>query len=68
MTAVREKYNIMLAGSFDVLEGQVIRIGHMGENCREDKVRRTLHALQLVLTELGVTLLDDLEKCFMEKQ
>ena len=50
------------------MEGQVLRIGHMGENCREDKVRRTLHALQLVLTELGVTLLDDLEKCFMEKQ
>ena len=65
---MRLEHQIMIAGSFDVMEGQVLRIGHMGENCREDKVRRTLHALQLVLTELGVTLLDDLEKCFMEKQ
>lgn len=65
---MRLEHQIMIAGSFDVMEGQVLRIGHMGENCREDKVRCTLHALQLVLTELGVTLSDDLETCFMEKQ
>ena len=29
---MKKEHNIMLAGSFDVLEGQVIRIGHMGNN------------------------------------
>lgn len=32
LDGVKKDYNIMLAGSFDVLAGKVIRIGHMGNN------------------------------------
>ena len=39
----------MIAGSFDVLAGQVIRIGHMGENATEADVKETLQALKKVL-------------------
>lgn len=39
-------YNVMIAGSFGYLEGKVIRIGHMGENARIEKVSYTLVALQ----------------------
>lgn len=61
---MKKDHNIMIAGSFDVMEGQVLRIGHMGENCREDKVRKTLRALQIVLTDLGVKLSGNLEEMF----
>lgn len=42
---MKQKYGIMLAGSFGEFAGKVIRIGHMGENAREDKVREVLDAL-----------------------
>lgn len=50
---MKEKHGIMLAGSFDVLAGQVIRIGHMGENANEEDVRLTMRALAETFTELG---------------
>ncbi len=44
-----EDHNIMIAGgAFDYLENKVIRIGHMGENCYEDKIYITLKALNNV--------------------
>ena len=45
------KYNIMLAGSFDVFAGKLIRIGHMGENANEKDVKDTLTALAEILRE-----------------
>ena len=42
----------MIAGSFDVLTGQVIRIGHMGENANEQDVQETLAALKDVIEKL----------------
>lgn len=49
-------HKLMLAGSFDVLAGQVIRIGHMGENAREEKAAFVMEALDDVLPRLGVSL------------
>jgi aspartate aminotransferase-like enzyme len=46
-------FNVFIAGSFGFLEGKVIRIGHMGENARKDKVAYTLFALQKSLEKLG---------------
>ena len=46
----------MLAGSFDVLAGEVIRIGHMGYNCTEENMKETLQALNGALEKLGVKL------------
>lgn len=45
---------VMIAGAFDYLAGMVLRIGHMGENCYEEKLYRTLKALDKVLRALGV--------------
>lgn len=58
---MQEDYGIMLAGSFDVLAGEVIRIGHMGYNCTEKNMRETLAALDDVFRNLGVELKDVLE-------
>ncbi|MCM1159178.1 MAG: alanine--glyoxylate aminotransferase family protein [Bacteroidales bacterium] len=58
---MREDYQIMLAGSFDVLAGEVIRIGHMGYNCTEENMKETLSALNAVLSALGVKLEAPLE-------
>lgn len=44
-----DKYNIMLAGSFDVFKGKLIRIGHMGENANEKDVHDTIKALKAII-------------------
>ncbi|NMB26799.1 MAG: alanine--glyoxylate aminotransferase family protein, partial [Tissierellia bacterium] len=49
-----EKHNIMIAGAFDYLKDKVIRIGHMGENCYEEKVYITLKALDETLKKYKV--------------
>ncbi len=61
-----ENYQIMLAGSFDVLAGQVIRIGHMGNNAREDKVQAVMRALDGTFKRLGHPLSCSLEKAYLE--
>ena len=43
------EHNIMIAGAFDYLKDKVIRIGHMGENCYEEKIYLTLKALDETL-------------------
>ena len=48
---MKKDHNIMIAGSFDVLTGQVIRIGHMGENAYMEKVQEVLDALKEVLNK-----------------
>ena len=47
------EFNVFIAGSFGYLQGKVIRIGHMGENAKKDKVAYTLLALQNSLKALG---------------
>lgn len=56
LRVLREDYSIMLAGSFDVLAGEVIRIGHMGHNCTEQNMKETMAALDGALRKLGVEL------------
>lgn len=56
---------IMIAGAFDYLSGKVFRIGHMGENCYEEKLFLTLKALDKVLRSLKVDLKDSLHKTFV---
>lgn len=46
---MKKEYDIMLAGSFDVLAGEVIRIGHMGENANDKDVDETFDALRHIL-------------------
>lgn len=56
LRVMREEHGIMLAGSFDVMAGEVIRIGHMGYNCSQENMEEVLCALDATLTKLGVAL------------
>jgi len=49
LSTMRDKYNIMISGCFDVLAGKVIRIGHMGENARVEDMALTLDAMDKTL-------------------
>lgn len=51
LTKIREEYGIMIAGSFDVFAGKLLRIGHMGENANEADVKQTLEALKAVIAK-----------------
>lgn len=48
-----ESHRILIGGAFDFLHNQVFRIGHMGENAREEKLYLTLKALDASLRTLG---------------
>lgn len=53
LTTMKDEHHIMIAGSFDVFAGKIIRIGHMGNNANEMDVKQTLQALDLTLNKLG---------------
>lgn len=58
-------YNMILAGAFGELEGKVLRIGHMGENCREDKIYLALKYLDKTLRDFEVKLKKELHVEFI---
>lgn len=64
---MKQKYNIMIAGCFDVLAGKVIRIGHMGENATVKDVADTLEALTRVMKDLGKNLDCNMKEVFLNE-
>lgn len=64
---MQDKYNVIIAGSFGYLQGKVIRIGHMGENAKIDKVSYALFALKNSLEHLGYKLKANIGEVFLEK-
>lgn len=64
---MKQKYNIMIAGCFDVLAGKVIRIGHMGENATVKDVADTLEALTRVMEDLGKNLDCNMKEVFLNE-
>lgn len=62
-----KEHNIMIAGAFDYLADKVIRIGHMGENCYEEKLYKTLKALDETLKFLGVNIKGNIHEHFVGK-
>ncbi|MHC6181387.1 pyridoxal-phosphate-dependent aminotransferase family protein [Clostridium sp. JNZ X4-2] len=62
-----DNFNVLIAGSFGYLEGKVIRIGHMGENAREDIVSYTLYSLQKALEHFGFKSECDMAYCFLKE-
>ena len=50
---MRDKYNLLISGSFGYLENKVIRIGHMGENATMDKIIFVLNIIDKSLKDLG---------------
>lgn len=61
------RYNLLIAGSFGYLGGKVIRIGHMGENAKINKVSYALVALQKSLEYFGFKCKCDMAACFLSK-
>lgn len=49
-------YKIMIGGAFGYLKDKIFRIGHMGENCYEEKLYLTLKALNNSLKKHNVVL------------
>lgn len=64
LEAMKQDHKIMLAGSFGALEGQVIRLGHMGENCTVSNMKEVFTALDQVFKKLGYPLCASLLKEF----
>ena len=59
-------HGIMIAGAFDFLKDKVFRIGHMGENCYEEKLYITLKALDKVFKYNNIILKGDLHQMFVQ--
>lgn len=62
-----DEFNVFIAGSFGYLQGKVIRIGHMGENAKKDKVAYTLLALQYSLKALGFECEKNMAEVFLNE-
>lgn len=58
---MREDYHILLAGSFDVFAGEVIRIGHMGFNCTDENMTLVMEGLNGSFQKLNVPLKEKIE-------
>lgn len=66
LSIMRDKYQVMISGCFDILAGKVIRIGHMGENANIPDMAQTLDAIDKTLQELGVPLKCRMKDRFLE--
>lgn len=62
-----DEFNVFIAGSFGYLQGKVIRIGHMGENAKKDKMAYTLLALQSSLKALGFECKKNMVEVFLSE-
>ncbi len=67
LDTMKDDYNILIAGSFDVLGGKVIRIGHMGENANIRDMAETFMALDKTLAKLGYPVKTNMYDVFMEE-
>lgn len=62
---MRREYKILIGGSFGILSGKVLRIGHMGHNANTDDVSDTLDALDKTLRFLEFDIKNDMKTTFM---
>lgn len=62
---MRREYKILIGGSFGILSGKVLRIGHMGHNANTDDVSDTLDALDKTLKFLEFDIKNDMKTTFM---
>ena len=65
LETMKDKYQVMIAGCFDILAGKVIRIGHMGENARLENMVEVMDAMTKTLTELGFPIQCDMTQAFL---
>lgn len=67
LETMKKNYNIMISGSFDVLAGKVMRIGHMGENANKYDMIITLRALTNTLKDIGFPVKCDMAEVFQKE-
>lgn len=58
------KYNVLMSASFGFVKGKVVRIAHMGENAREERLVYVLNILEKALRDLGYNTDKSLVQCF----
>lgn len=61
---MEKQYSVAIGGSFERLDGKVIRIGHMGENCNVEDMLTTMKALDETLRSFGFNLKVNLYESF----
>ena len=66
LSTMRDKYNVMISGCFDVLAGKVIRIGHMGENANIEDMALTFDAMDKTFSDLGYPLARSMKETFLQ--
>lgn len=66
LSTMRDKYNVMISGCFDILAGKVVRIGHMGENANEADLCMTLAAMDKTFEDLGYPLQCSMKEVFLK--
>lgn len=66
LSTMRDKYNVMISGCFDVLAGKVIRIGHMGENANIEDMALTFDAMDKTFADLGYPLACSMKETLLE--
>lgn len=64
---MEEKYQVMIAGCFDILAGKVFRLGHMGENANVEDVALMLDALDHTFADLGYPLQASMKEVFVQE-
>ena len=67
LDTMRDDYNILIAGCFDILAGKVFRIGHMGENANIRDVAETLSALDKTFKKLNYHLNCSMADIFIDE-
>lgn len=66
LSTMRDKYNVMISGCFDVLAGKVIRIGHMGENANIEDMALTFDVMDKTFADLGYPLACSMKETFLQ--
>lgn len=64
LNTLKADHNILIAGSFGIFGGKLIRIGHMGTNADPQIIGGVLEALDATFAKLGVTLNASLKEVF----
>ncbi|MBN7773281.1 pyridoxal-phosphate-dependent aminotransferase family protein [Clostridium aminobutyricum] len=65
LDVMKETYQVMIAGCFDILAGKVIRIGHMGENAYPENLVEVMDAMTKTLKGLGFPIQCDMTEVFL---
>ena len=64
---MKEEHGVLISGSFDILAGKVIRLGHMGNNANTEDVAQMLSALTKTLNKVGFECQCDMRENFLKE-